>query len=68
MEEVNKDTELDNTDKKLHISDVIDSKTPSWNEIFDDDRIVNGLYRLPSGNYIRLVEYFKQKFNPPTIK
>jgi len=26
MEEVNKNTELDNTDKKLHISDVSDSK------------------------------------------
>lgn len=25
MEEVNKNTELDNTDKKLHISDVSDS-------------------------------------------
>jgi hypothetical protein len=25
MEEVNKNTELDNTDKKLHISDVISS-------------------------------------------
>jgi len=26
MEEVNKNTELENTDKKLHISDVSDSK------------------------------------------
>jgi hypothetical protein len=28
MEEVNKNTELDNTDKKLHISDVIHSISP----------------------------------------
>ena len=38
MEEVNKNTEVDNTDKKLHISDVISSlfdNTPS----FDDDFI-----------------------------
>jgi hypothetical protein len=28
MEEVNKNTEVDNTDKKLHISDVIHSISP----------------------------------------
>ena len=28
MEEVNKNTEFDNTDKKLHISDVIHSISP----------------------------------------
>jgi ADP-glucose pyrophosphorylase len=32
MEEVNKNAELDNTDKKLHISDVISSK------IMDDNK------------------------------
>jgi hypothetical protein len=29
MEEVNKNTEVDNTDKKLHISDVIKSLLPN---------------------------------------
>jgi len=32
MEEVNKNTELDNTDKKLHISDVSDSKLQKLEE------------------------------------
>lgn len=31
MEEVNKNLELDKTDKKLHISDVISSKTDTIN-------------------------------------
>jgi hypothetical protein len=30
MEEVNKNIEVDNTDKKLHISDVSSSKNYSW--------------------------------------
>jgi len=34
MEEVNKNTEVDNTDKKLHISDVSDSI--SFKKEFDD--------------------------------
>jgi hypothetical protein len=68
MEEVNKNTEVDNTDKKLHISDVISSKTTDWDDIFQNVSEGSGLYRLPNGNYIPLKTYLKEKYHPPKIK
>ena len=49
MEDVNKNTEVDNTDKKLHISDVMNSKKYSVKEngyvnkiIYDTDNLDDG--------------------------
>jgi len=68
MNTENKSTELDNTDKKLHISDVISNKTTDWDDIFQNVSEGSGFYRLPSGNYIPLKTYLKEKYHPPKIK
>ena len=44
MEEVNKNTELDNTDKKLHISDVM-------NSIKDEENVV--VIQINGNGYIK---------------
>ena len=59
---------LDNSNEKLHISDVISSKTTDWDDIFQNVSEGSGLYRLPSGNYIPLKTYLKEKYHPPKIK
>ena len=57
MEKDNKNTELDNTDKKLHISDVISSK----NHLTKDEVISTGDWY--EADYINLMEgYFWKMF------
>ena len=50
MNKDNKNTELDNTDKKLHTSDVIGS---NLTELPNGGRVmINNHSRIPNGNYI----------------
>ena len=69
MEEVNKNTELENTDKKLHISDVIDSKIRISLEVITDHMIKNEftivgymLYRPRIGGIFRLHDKVSNEF------
>lgn len=69
MEEVNKNTEIDNTDKKLHISDVIDSKIRISLEVITDHMIKNEftivgymLYRPLVGQIFRLHDKISNEF------
>jgi hypothetical protein len=59
MEEVNKNTELDNTDKKLHISDVRSSSFDDVLKEYGRDEIIRVLYlwtpfRRSSGDLERM--------------
>ena len=65
MNKDNNSTELDNTDGKLHISDVICSKTPNWDDIF---RECGMLDEHTEGYYIGCMNYIKEKYYPPKIK
>jgi hypothetical protein len=65
MNKDNKNTELDNTDKKLHISDVISIKIPNWDDIF---RECGMLDEHTEGYYIGCMNYIKEKYHPPKIK
>lgn len=68
MDKDNKNTEVDSTDKKLHISDIINS---SWDEIFLELRL---LRENPKNEWSRrfgegfLESWLKENFNPPTRK
>jgi hypothetical protein len=62
MEEVNKNTELNDTDKNLHISD---GKTPNWDDIF---RECGMLDEHTEEYYIGCINYIKEKYHPPKIK
>ncbi len=69
MEEVNKNTEVDNTDKKLHISDVIDSKIRISLEVITDHMIKNEftiigymLYKPTIGSIFRLHDKNSNEF------
>ena len=61
MEEVNKNTELDNTDKKLHISDVISSFFLHYHNKYEGKKIKfivdkNATVSYGEGKYIMIVE------------
>lgn len=53
MKEINKNTELDNTDKKIHISDVRQRLIDRIDELKRDKRIMFGdenyVYKAPMG-------------------
>ena len=65
MNRDNKNPEPNNTDKKLHISDVISSKTPKWDDIF---RECGMLDEHTEEYYIGCMNYIKEKYHPPKIK
>jgi hypothetical protein len=73
MNKDNKSTELNDTDKKLHISGVSDSK--SWDDIktimsdYIVDKIIKGeLGTDEQTQYYQTIDIMSELFNPPTLK
>ena len=60
MEEVNKNTELNDTDKKLHISDVMNSKSELQNQ---NNLTKDSLIKLQT-KYISDADYVNNLINP----
>ena len=61
MEKVNKNTEVDNTDKKLHISDVISSFFLHYHNKYEGKKVKfivdkNATVSYGEGKYIMIVE------------
>ena len=67
MKEDNKNTELENTDKKLHISDVISSKTPTWENILEHYSDYNSGREI-TPRELDFYEWIKEKYFPPIKK
>jgi hypothetical protein len=64
--ETNKSFSGDGLPSSMDLSDVIDIRTTSWDDIFQN--VPEVVYRLPSGNYIPLKTYLKEKYYPPKNK
>ena len=62
MEEVNKNTELENTDKKLHISDVSDSTKSQYKAHFIDGFENHAkLLAMKMERYEKFVKFYQLK-------
>ena len=69
MKEVNKSTEVDNTDKKLHISDVSDSYNDEWVLFLDEFRKTYS-YRKSNGHLLfpKFFEWLSSNYEIPKKK
>jgi hypothetical protein len=69
MKEVNKNTKVDNTDKKLHISDVSDSYNDEWVLFLDEFRKTYS-YRKSNGQLLfpKFFEWLSSNYEIPKKK
>ena len=66
MDKDNKNTEFENTDKKLHISDVSDSYTDEWVSFLDEFRKTES-YRKSNGQLLfpKFFEWLSSNYEIP---
>jgi hypothetical protein len=69
MEKVNKNTELNDIDKKLHISDVSDSYNDEWVLFLDEFRKTDS-YRKSNGQLLfpKFFEWLSSNYEIPKKK
>jgi hypothetical protein len=69
MEKVNKNTELNDIDKKLHISDVSDSYNDEWILFLDEFRKTDS-YRKSNGQLLfpKFFEWLSSNYEIPKKK